>query len=428
MTLAATGGDVRVARRQLGHAYVSAGLKTLLDRVVTVWIFTGGLVIIEPSPYEFMFAIVLPLALFAGLKVYRSTVGLLLLAVMFSPFAIAAAFQATFTPITSTLIYEAVTFFLLLTAFFAASYVAEAPQERMRRIMKAYTIVAVISAILGTLGYLHLIPGGYDILTRYGRAKAFFQDPNVFAPFLILPAIYATQRLLLIRGRRSVLINGSIVMALLIGVFVSFSRAAWGNLLGSAVILFIMILIFEANARDKVRMMLLAIAGVLVALAAIGGLLSIPSVNKLFTERAAVEQSYDSGTTGRFGRQGYAYDIGLSHPLGIGPAEFRNLEVPEEAHDSYATTLHVYGWGGALIWDSLLVLTLIRGFSTLVRRSPNRRMLIPLLATFVPLVIEAAIIDIDHWRHYYLMIGLIWGVTAGYKRVKPGEDKVTAMA
>jgi hypothetical protein len=427
MAYAASAGDFETLRRQRGRIFVSARLKTLLDRVVTAWIFTGGLVIIEPSPYEFLFAIVFPLALFAGFKVYRSTVGLLLLAVAFSPFGIAAAFQATYTPITSTLIYEAVTFFLLLTAFFAASYVAEAPQERMRRIMKAYTIVAVFSAVMGTLGYLHLIPGGYDILTRYGRAKAFFQDPNVFAPFLILPAIYAAQRLLLIRGRQSLLINGGIVLALLIGVFVSFSRAAWGNLLGSAVILFVMILIFEATARDKVRMTMLAMAGVLVAVMAIGGLLTIPSVNQLFTERAAVEQSYDSGATGRFGRQGYAYDIGLSHPFGIGPAEFRNLEIPEEAHDSFATTLHVYGWGGALIWDSLLVLTLIRGFSALARRSPNRRMLIPLLATFVPLVIEAAIIDIDHWRHYYLIIGLIWGVTAGYRRLKPGEDKVSAL-
>ena len=24
--------------------------------------------------------------------------------------------------------------------------------------------------------------------------------------------------------------------------------------------------------------------------------------------------------------------------------------IAEEAHDSYATIIHVYGWGGALIW------------------------------------------------------------------------------
>ena len=48
--------------------------------------------------------------------------------------------------------------------------------------MQAYTAVAVISALRGHLGYLAPDPRRLDILTRYGRAKAFFQDPNVFAP------------------------------------------------------------------------------------------------------------------------------------------------------------------------------------------------------------------------------------------------------
>ncbi|HVX80182.1 MAG TPA: O-antigen ligase family protein [Devosiaceae bacterium] len=427
MALAIYSEEFAALQRARGRAYVAKGLKTWLDRTVSLWIFMGGMVIIEPSPYEFLFAIVLPLSLFAGLKIYRPTAVLFLLAAAFTPFALAAAFQATYTPTLNALIYEATTIFLMLTAFFAASYVAEAPQERMRRIMRAYTAIAVLSAILGTLGYLHLIPGAYDILTRYSRAKAFFQDPNVFAPFLILPAIYAAQRLLLARGWRVVLIDGSVVMILLIGVFVSFSRAAWGNLLGSGVLLFLLVMIFEATARDKIRMIVLGMAGVVLAITAILGLLSIPSVNALFEERAAVEQSYDSGATGRFGRQGYAFDLGLSHPLGIGPAEFRNLEIPEEAHDSFATTLHVYGWGGALIWDVLIVMTLGRGFGALLRPSPNRRMLIPLLAVYLPLVIQAGIIDIDHWRHYYLIIGLIWGVTTGYGRLAAGENRRTAL-
>jgi uncharacterized membrane protein len=402
-------------------------LKTLLDRTVSVWIFMGGMVLIEPSPYEFMFALVLPLALFAGMKVYRSTVGLFLLTAACAPFAIIAAFQATFTPVTTTLVYEATTLFLMLTSFFLANYVAEAPQERMARIMRAYTFVAVLSAIAGTLGYLHLIPGAYDILTRYGRAKGFFQDPNVFAPFLILPAIYALQRILLIHTRRVLLIDGAIVFALLIGVFVSYSRAAWGDLAGGAAILFALLWIFEANARDKVRMLIVSMAGVVAVVVALGGLLSIPSVGALFAERASVEQSYDTGDTGRFGRQGFAYDLALNHPLGIGPAEFRNLIIGEEPHDSYVTVIHVYGWGGAACFYGMIILTLLRAGKALLIKSPNRRLLLPIVATFVPLIIEAAIIDIDHWRHLYLLVGIIWGVTSGYFRLKPDENRVTAL-
>ena len=427
MALTATGADLASLQRRRARTFFTAATPKLLDRLVSVWMFAGGLVLVEPSPYEFMFGVVLIVSIFARQRIFRESAVLFLLAVAMAPFAITAAFQAHFTPPSTTLVYAAVTVFLMLTAFFLGSYVAEAPQERMRRIVNAYTLIAVFSAIIGTLGYLHLIPGAYDLLTRSQRAKALFKDPNVYGPFLILPAIFAVQRVLLKRDRKTLIVNGAIILALLIGVFVSFSRAAWGNLLGSTVLLFLLTYLLEANGRDKVRMLILAMMGGVMAITALAGLLSIPQVGALFTERASVEQSYDSGDTGRFGRQGYAFDVGLSNPLGIGPAEFHNLKIVEEAHDSFATTLHVYGWGGALVWDALMFMTLYRGVVTLWRRSPNRRLLIPLIAVYIPLVVESAIIDIDHWRYFYLLCGLIWGVTTGYSRLQPSETKLTAV-
>ena len=53
--------------------------------------------------------------------------------------------------------------------------------------------------MLGTLGYLGI---GHDLFTRYDRAKALFKDPNVYGPFLILPAMYALQRVLVAMPRR----------------------------------------------------------------------------------------------------------------------------------------------------------------------------------------------------------------------------------
>jgi len=78
--------------------------------------------------------------------------------------------------------------------------------------------------------------------------------------------------------------------------------------------------------------------------------------------------------------------------------------------------LHAYGWGGGLVMIAFIGITIWRGVSFLTRPSPNRRLLIPLVATFVPLAGEAAIIDVDHWRHFFLVAGLIWGVTAAYDR------------
>ena len=67
--------------------------------------------------------------------------------------------------------------------------------------------------------------------------------------------------------------------------------------------------------------------------------------------------------------------------------------------------------------------TIWRGVRFVARGSPNRLLLIPLVSVFIPLCIEAAIIDLDHWRHFWLVGGLIWGVTAGYRKVLPGEEK-----
>jgi hypothetical protein len=406
--------------RARGSAYLEARLSTLLAWVVALWVFSGAIVITEPSPYEVGFGVVLLISLFTSSFAFqRQALGLLILWACFIPFALIGAFQVKHNPFTDALIFQVVTIFLFFTTYWVANYVTQAPQERMRIIMFGYTAAAVFSAIVGTLGYLGLIPGE-ELLTLYGRAKALFKDPNVFGPFLILPAMYALQRVLLGTPRRAFW-AALVVMVIAIGVFASFSRAAWGHFAVSAGMVYLMCFVFIAHAREKVRMLILGLAGMLALVVILGGMLSIPSVQRLFDARAT-SQNYDEGDTGRFGRQGYALELALDNPLGIGPMEFRKLRIREEPHNSYVNVMHVYGWGGGLVFVLLIGTTLWRGVSFVVRPSPNRLLLIPLISVFVPLSIEAAIIDLDHWRHFFLVAGLIWGVTAGYTTVKAGEE------
>jgi len=418
----ADAGPIGVARQRAdGSAFLKARFARLLDWTVAFWIFSGSVVITEPSPYELVFFLVLGASLFAGsFAFHRSTLGLLVLWATFIPFAVIAGFQPKFTEIPNALTFQVVTIFLFFTSFWVANFVAERPQERMRLIVNWYVIAATISALMGTLGYLGVIPG-HDLLTLYGRAKALFNDPNVFGPFLILPAMYALQRVLLGRPKRAV-IAGGVFMAIAVGVFASFSRAAWGHFAASAIAVYVICFFGVANAKEKVRMLLTALLGIMLMIVAIGGLLSIPKVQELFDVRAQA-QNYDEGDSGRFGRQGYAFELALANPWGIGPYEFRNLRVREEPHDSYVDVLHVYGWGGGLMFFLFVGVTMWRGIRFVARGSPNRLLLIPLIAVWVPLCVEAAIIDLDHWRHFWLVGGLIWGVTAAYNKVLPGEQK-----
>lgn len=374
------------------------------------WMFSGGFVFIEPSPYELVFVMVLPVMILAGVKLYRANLSLLNLLIFFMPFAFIGAWQVTHMTVFRGTIYVVVTMFLWLTAFFVANYITEAPQKHMRILMRGYTLVAVLITLVGTFAYLGLLPG-HDFFLLYGRAKATFQDPNVFGPFLILPAMYALQRMLLTTGK-SALIAAAVFGVLTIGVFVSFSRGAWGAHLFAALFVFGACFLLESTRRDRARMMGLALLGLFVGMLALGALLSIDSVAALFADRASIIQNYDSGPTGRFGRQAFAFDLALANPWGIGPLEFENLRVTEEPHNTYVKVLLTYGWFGGLAYFALVWMTLRKGFSVLGKSGPMRLLMIPLMATFVPTVIESAIIDTDHWRHYFLVAGMIWGVAA----------------
>ena len=401
----------------LGGAVIKARAQALLPVMVAVWIFSGGFVLIEPSPYEFVFVLVLPFALIAGLQLFRGTLNLFNLLVVFIPFAGISAFQPVNTDVPSSLIYVVVTFFLWFTAYFAANYLAEDVNRRFTAIMKSYTLAAMIVAMIGILAYLGLMPGR-ELFLRYQRAKATFQDPNVYGPFLVLPAIWAAQKVFLERGRTT-LVSGLIFAVLFVGIFVSFSRGAWGSIAAATLISFALVFSLEARATDKARMLLIALLGAALLIVLLALLLSIDSVRDLFLQRFSVAENYDTGSTGRFGRQGYAFDLALSHPWGIGPTEFSTLRISEDPHNTYVKVLLAYGWGGGLALYTLIGMTLWRAVSRLATPSPNRLILIALFSTYVPLVIEAAIIDIDHWRHFYLLTGLIWGVTTSYPRLAP---------
>ncbi len=399
-----------VGAERPGLTFLRRHAARALDLMVALWIFSGSIVLFEPSPYELTFLMVLPLAVFAGVGLYRSTLGLLAIMILFTPFALIAVFQVRFSQISTALIFSLVTIFLMLTSYFAANYIADATSKRMRLIVGAYTVAAVIAALIGTLAYLGLMPGA-DMFLRYGRAKATFKDPNVYGPFLVLPAMFALQRVLLAQNWRQVILSGGIYMVLFIGVFVSFSRAAWGHFAISSLLVLVLVFLLESNARDKVRIILMSLAGAFMLIIALAGLLSIPAVANLFEARAS-SQNYDSGETGRFGRQGYAYELALENPWGLGPGEFRNLRIIEEPHNVYVSVLHVYGWGGGLLFYLLVGVTIWKCVQIVIRPSPYRLMAIPVASTFVIVMAESILIDTDHWRHVYLLIGLVWGLSS----------------
>jgi hypothetical protein len=65
-------------------------------------------------------------------------------------------------------------------------------------------------------------------------------------------------------------------------------------------------------------------------------------------------------------------------------------------------------------------------------RTPWQPMYHAIYAAYVGTIAESAIIDIDHWRHYFLILGLLWGLMAVSSRsaaaVPDGHSLRTAIA
>ena len=263
-----------------------------------------------------------------------------------------------------------------------------------------------MTATVGILGYFDLIPSS-DLFTRYGRAKGAFQDPNVFGPFLILPACYLLHQTLA-TGLFSALPRLLALAVLTLAIFLAFSRAAWGLYAVSIVLVVFFMLLKQPSAAFRLRILLLSIFGIALLTLTLVVALQFEQVSELFATRAQLVQEYDTAQFGRFDRYRIGFLLALEKPLGIGPLVFGTI-YGEDTHNIWLKALMDYGWIGFIAFVTLVVWTLSAGFRCLLRDRPWQPYFLCAYVVFIGHILIATVIDIDHWRHFYILIGIIWG-------------------
>jgi O-antigen ligase len=377
---------------------------------IGIGVFLTGYVINEPAPYEiYMVGLIAIWALF-GLRVSRTVAPLLVMLCVFNIGGLISMTQMD--ALKDTPLYIAVSLFLAFTAVFYAA-VIERDHTLLPVIFRAYTAAAVFTSALGMLGYFHVLPGT-EMFTLYDRARGGFQDPNVFGPFLLLPAAWLTYGILKDRPAKApLLILGLLIITL--GVFLSFSRAAWGMM--ALVVLMVAGIAFlgSQSARLRLRIILLFGAALVFLAVALVIALQFPSVSDMFTDRAKLVQDYDGARLGRFARHWIGYGMAMEHPLGIGPLVFGQT-LGEDTHNIWLKALLDYSWLGFAAYMAMTWITLGIGFKLLFRQRPWQSYLICAYSVYVAHVFVGNIIDTDHWRHFYLLLGIIWGSYALEKR------------
>jgi hypothetical protein len=369
----------------------------------------GAIVFIEPSPFEIATLLAIVVFVATGLRMRPMVLPLIgLLLVLNVGYSIASIYLLDQKPIIN---WVFTSWYMAVMAVFFAMAMADDTEKRLDFLCRGYVLGAVIASLAGIAGYFNLVPGGYDLLTLYSRARGTFKDPNVLGAFLIFPALLALQGMMIAenfgKALRAALALGVIALAVLL----SFSRAAWGQLAGTGAIMLFLMFLTSRSPAQRMRIVVLAAVAVAMAAVAVAVILSLDSVSALFKERASFDQSYDTGRFGRFGRHALGFAMALDLPLGIGPLQFSKF-FPEDTHNSFLNAFMSGGWIGGVTYPALVFTTVALALRNVFVATPWQRPYLALFAAFMGTVAESAIIDTDHWRHYFLMLGMVWGITA----------------
>jgi len=392
---------------ELPRAAVNAKLISLISTgAIALGVLLSGFVIREPAPYEIYMAVLIAIWALFGLRIPGAIAPLVVLLVTFNIGGMISMTQME--NLMSTPLYLAVSLFLAFTAIFFAAVTAADPRL-YRVIFLSWMTAAVVTSLLGILGYFGAVPGA-DMFTKFGRAAGAFQDPNVFGPYLTLPGVYLLYRVL--TGNPAKMAFYAVPLLIVTGgIFLSFSRGAWG-LFGASAILLTGFLFLQSNSgRFRLRVVIMSIAAVALLAVALLIVLQIPSIGELFTTRAKLVQDYDGARVGRFARYGIGFMLATENPFGIGPLVFGQI-YGEDTHNIWLKALMDYGWLGFASWLTMIVWTVAAGFRILLRDRPWQPYLLSAYVVLIGHIALGSVIDTDHWRHFYLLLGLIWGAIA----------------
>jgi len=406
------------AEISLPHATAAPGVLALQRALVWLVGASVAIVFIEPSPYELVTLTASVIFFATGLRLRLVFMPLVLTLIVLNIGYSVCAIPFLDKP--EIINWIVTSWYMAVTVIFLAMVIAEDTEARLEMLRRGLIVGALIASLAGIAGYFHMVPGGYDLLTLYSRARGTYKDPNVYSAFLILPALFALQSVVsdrLGKSLRNTIALGIISLAILL----AFSRAAWGGLIITAAFMLALMVLTSRSQAQRSRIILMAVLAVIVAAALVAVLLSFDSVSQLFKERASFDQSYDEGRFGRFGRHILGAQMALDLPFGIGPLQFHTY-FPEDTHNSYLNAFMSGGWISGVCYPALIFVTAITGFRYIFVRVPWQRTYLAIFSAFLGTVGEGFIIDTDHWRHFWLMLGAMWGMYVAAERYKAAPE------
>jgi hypothetical protein len=392
----------------------------LLLFVLFVTVLASSVAFIEPSPHDVLMGVLLVAALVAGARLERTLLVPFLLLLIWNVAGMMALLHVPGRE--KTIQYIGTSVYLAIAGVLFACLFAQNTMQRLTVMRVAYVITAVIAVFTGAAGYFNILGTEY-LFAPIGRALGAFKDPNVFGPFLIWPALFVLDRMV---ARHIRFTDAIVAVILLFGLLLSFSRGAWFHFVVSCLVMIALAFVTAPTPRARLRVFALSVTAIGALALFVLFLLSFDAIAEMFKERAHLIQSYDVGQGGRFRLQELALTSVLTFPNGMGPFEFARVHGLQQ-HNVYLQAFLVYGWIGGMAYLLLLCTTVMVGLRTAFTRTPWQPYVITAVAAFIGEMAEGFVIDTDHWRHFYLLLGMIWGLTAAtFKQARTASMRAPA--
>ncbi len=375
-----------------------------------LWLFvaSGWLVVIEPAPYEYLFPLVFLAFLPGGLAASLLVAPMILFLSLYNAGGFLSALQVSHGAADSYM-FVAISSYMAITAMFFAFATTARAEETARVVRSAWVVAGVIAAINGLIGYFD-IAGMGKYWAPIARAQGTFKDPNVLSTFLVPPAVFLVQDFMLGNTRRP-LLKGLALLVIMGAIFLAFSRGAWAVAVGSFFLTVLITFATTTNAALRSRIVLMSAGLAILAAILLTVLLSIPQVRELFLDRFTLLKEYDAGETGRFANQLRSIPMLLERPNGFGPHQFGRI-FGEDPHNVYINAFAAYGWLGGISYLLLTLTTIGIALRAILTPTPWRRHAIAFFAPLFMMMLQGIQIDTDHWRHFYLLLGMVWGLFA----------------
>ena len=402
MSAIATLPGATPATTGLGAVPARLVIKRIGYVLFSLFIFFTCFTFLRPSPYDFTAIPTLLLWIVLGLRLHRGALPFLVLLLLHHIGVIAALIPYLSEP--DPTLWTLQSLYLMVTGVFFVMFFSEETAKRVTLATDAYIASCLFASVCGI--YSYFAPAGI-LFTMDGRAAGVFEDPNLLGSFLTVGIIAVLRRLIAGETRRPLLSTAGLLL-MLTALFLAFSRGAWGATAFGAV-LAVAFTYRSSGRRIRRRIAILVGAGAFVMAGGLAALTLDQAIADTLTDRFTLTKDYDEGVTGRFGNQMRSIPLLMERPNGFGPLRFR-LRFGLEPHNSYIGGFANGGWLGGFAFLGLVVLTTIVGVRLCLVPSPYRSLAQGIVPPTLMFFMQAFQIDVEHWRHVYILFGMVWGL------------------